>query len=67
MSDILSLLLLIQRFALRAAETAALIQKMRDEGRETLTDEEKAQLRTDDDKARAELVAAIDHAESTED
>ena len=66
MNDLLSLLLLIDDLATRIGGASTLIRRMRDEGRETLTEEEKAELRSDDDEARAELLAAIEDAESAE-
>lgn len=58
-SDILLLLLAIRRWANAAAEASTLIQKMRAEGRDYLTDEEKASLRLDDDEARQKLVDVL--------
>ncbi len=66
MKDLLSLLLLIENLSNRIGRTTALIKKMREEGRETLTDEEWAELKADDDDARADLVAAIEAAESAD-
>lgn len=60
--DVLALLRLIESWSASIQQVTALIQKMRQEGRETLTDEEKAELRGADDAARAELVAAIEAA-----
>lgn len=63
MSDVLSLLLLIRNLANRIATTSALIKQMREEGRENLTDEEKQQLKDEDDEARAALVEAIENVQ----
>jgi len=65
MKDLLALLLLIKNLAGRITRATALIKQMREEGRETLTDEEWAELQAEDDDARAELEAAIEAAEST--
>lgn len=64
MNDLLAILFLIKNLAGRIARATALIKKMREEGRETLTDEEWAELKAEDDDARAELQAAIEAAES---
>lgn len=64
MKDLLAVLLLIKNLAGRIGRATALIKKMREEDRETLTDEEWAELKAEDDDARAELEAAIEGAES---
>ena len=61
-SDVLTLAYLVNGWLKRAQEVSALIVKMREEGRETLTDEEKAQLQAADDAARQSLVDAINEA-----
>ena len=64
MNDLLSLLLLIKNLATRIGKATTLIKKMREEGRETLTNEEWAELKADDDDARNDLLTAIEAAES---
>ena len=64
MKDLLAVLRLIKNLAGRIAKATALIKKMREEGRETLTDEEWAELKADDDAARNDLLTAIEAAES---
>jgi hypothetical protein len=57
--DILRLLLLIQSWSQQIDKISALILKMQAEGRDKLTLEELAELKSDDDEAREELVDAI--------
>jgi hypothetical protein len=63
MGDALILLQLIQRLASQIRNASELVKRMREEGRDTLTDEEKATLRANDDEARQELVDAIASSE----
>ena len=61
-SDVLTLAYLVNGWIARMQKVNDLIIKMREEGRETLTDEERAQLQADDDAARQDLVDAINEA-----
>lgn len=65
MSDLLSLLLLIRGWTGQIRKVTELIETMRSEGRETLTDDEKVQLQADDDDARNQLLDAIEAAEAS--
>lgn len=64
MSDLLSLLLLIKNWSGQIQKVTELIQTMREEGRETMTESEKLELQSDDDSARDSLVAAIEAADA---
>lgn len=63
---LLQLLELIERLSDQARSAAALARKMREEGRDALTPEELASLKAADDRARDELVAAIEQARAEE-
>lgn len=60
LSDMLALLVAIRRWSASAAKAAELIEKMREEGRDTLTDEERQDLQAADDEGRKALVDAIE-------
>ena len=62
-TDTLSLLLMIRRWVNQIDKTTALLQKMRDEDRDTLTAEEWETLQAADDVAREDLINAIAAAE----
>lgn len=65
-SDILSLLLAIQRWNRQIDKTTALILQMREENRAQLTPEEWETLRADDNEGRQKLIEAIQRAERSE-
>lgn len=64
MTDVLALLLLIRGLSQQVNQAAMLVQRMREEGRETLTPEEWAELKGADDEARTGLAEAIERAKA---
>ena len=62
MSEFLQLLLLIRDAQARIARTTEILLKMREEGRDEMTDEERSSLQADDDEARQRLLDAIEEA-----
>ena len=57
--DALALLTLARRYRRQSDELIDLYEKLRSEGRETLTADELAELQSEDDAARQALVDAI--------
>lgn len=64
MKDVLALLQLIQALAGQIREASELVQRMREEGRDTLTPEELESLKASDDAARENLTEAIARAQA---
>ena len=58
----IDLLTVATRAMAQAQQISALVLRAQTEGRDTLTDDEWAQVRGDDDAARADLVNAIERA-----
>lgn len=62
-SDVLSLLLAIQRWNRQIDKSTALLLRMREDNRTLLTDEEWQTLQADDNEARQKLIEAIERRE----
>lgn len=64
MNDVLALLLLIRQLSQQINQAGMLLERMREEGRDTLTPEEWDELKGADDEARSALVEAIERAKA---
>jgi hypothetical protein len=64
MSDVLAVLQLIQTLGSQISRASELLQRMRAEGRVTLTADELAGLQAADDSARNALTEAVAHAKA---